>query len=93
MFEHWPIRSADWLGMFDVTHHSYSQLNKTAMEHSLKVRFNTIISASGASRGRERSAHTRRTVTAVYHLPSAGNSAARRASQDGPDGVGCHSRQ
>ena len=36
-FEHWPIRTAEWVGTFDPLTASYTSINYTNIEHSLQV--------------------------------------------------------
>nr|CCA27797.1 putative exo1 [Albugo laibachii Nc14] len=36
-FVHWPIRSADWVGKFDVVHQNYTNINYKHLLHSLKA--------------------------------------------------------
>lgn len=36
-FVHWPTRSADWVGKFDVKHQNYTYINYKHLLHSLKV--------------------------------------------------------
>jgi len=36
-FQHWPIRSAEWMGTFDITNISYPDINRENIQHSLGV--------------------------------------------------------
>ena len=36
-FEHWPIRTAEWIGSFDPLTATYSDINYDNIEHALKV--------------------------------------------------------
>ena len=36
-FEHWPIRTAKWMGEFDPTSATYSSINEENIKHALKV--------------------------------------------------------
>ena len=36
-FEHWPIRTAEWVGTFDPLTASYTSINYTNIQHSLQV--------------------------------------------------------
>ena len=36
-FEHWPIRTAEWIGTFDPTTATYADTNYANMEHALQV--------------------------------------------------------
>ena len=36
-FEHWPLRSAEWMGTFNYTTASYPIINKANIQHSLNV--------------------------------------------------------
>jgi glucan 1,3-beta-glucosidase len=36
-FEHWPIRTAEWMGTFDLESTSYPDINHENIKHSLKV--------------------------------------------------------
>ncbi|CAI5706359.1 unnamed protein product [Peronospora effusa] len=37
LFEHWPIRQAEWAGTFDVENHNYSSINYSNLNHSIVV--------------------------------------------------------
>jgi glucan 1,3-beta-glucosidase len=36
-FEHWPIRTAEWIGTFDPTTGTYTSINQENIQHALKV--------------------------------------------------------
>jgi glucan 1,3-beta-glucosidase len=36
-FEHWPIRTAGWMGEFDITSISYKKINRENIDHGLAV--------------------------------------------------------
>ena len=36
-FEHWPIRTAEWMGQFDLDSTSYPEINHDNLKHSLEV--------------------------------------------------------
>lgn len=36
-FEHWPIRTAEWMGKFDLDSTSYPEINRDNIKHSLEV--------------------------------------------------------
>lgn len=36
-FQHWPIRSAEWMGTFDPINATYSEINHGNIQHSLRV--------------------------------------------------------
>lgn len=36
-FEHWPIRSASWIGTFDPMHANYTDINRGNIQHALDV--------------------------------------------------------
>ena len=36
-FEHWPIRTAEWMGQFDLESTSYPEINHDNLKHSLEV--------------------------------------------------------
>jgi len=45
-FEHWPIRSANWIGTFDAESISYSSINHANIQHALDV-IQTIVDMYG----------------------------------------------